>query len=476
MVITIKPFNPANTNEQIVDAIRYESTSDYQARIPAATKADIQETLRALNNYTPAWNEFVNALINKVGLTIARNNNWTNVLAKFKRGLLEYGESIEEIQTGLVEAYVYDPDQDYGEKAIFGAERPEVQADYHAVNRRNFYKITVNEALLKRAFLTPGGLAQFIAQLMEAPTTSDNWDEYLTMRQLFAEYEQNGGFFKVHLDAIPKNNSAVAEATSKAALREIREMIGTLAFPSRLYNAARMPVATSSDKLTLFVTPEFQAAIDVEALAALFNVAYGEIGTKTQVVDKIPIPGAMAILTTEDFFVVADTLYETTVAPNPVGLHTNYFLHHHQVVSCSRFVPAVLFWTGPGTVIEENPTPVAAISALAVTDGDGNPVDEVERGLSYLVRGHAITAPEGGLNDAVVLTLSGAESSHTYITQTGVLSVALTETSDELTITATNTDFGGGDDIFTGTVSVDVVGDVVRFWPNPDVLEPPAGP
>src|SRR5690606_13770167 len=109
-----------------------------------------------------------------------------------------------------------------------------------------------------------------------------------------------------------------------------------LTFLSRNYNAAHMPVAADADELELFMTPEFQAAIDVEALANLFNVAYGEVNSRITVVDKIGIPDVQAILTTRDFFVVADTYYDTTNQPNPVGLHENFFLHHHQIISASR--------------------------------------------------------------------------------------------------------------------------------------------
>src|SRR5690606_834535 len=135
----------------------------------------------------------------------------------------------------------------------------------HAINRENFYKITVDTVALKRAFTTETGLATFINNLMDAPTTSDNWDEYLAMRQLFAHYEENGGFFKVNIPAIPTDAEAGVEA--RQALRKIRTYIGKLGFPSYNYSISGMPVWADPGDLELFVTPEFQAAMDVEALA-----------------------------------------------------------------------------------------------------------------------------------------------------------------------------------------------------------------
>ena len=462
--MTIKPFKPDTPNYKVMNAIRNEATDEYRRRVPAATQADISASMKALNSHPGNWNEFVSAVINKVGLTIARNRNWTNPLAKFKRGMLEYGESIEEIQTGLVEAYVYDHDRDYGEKALFARERPEVQADYHSINRENFYKITVDQVALRRAFLTPTGLADFISQLMDAPTTSDNWDEYLAMRQLFAEYEENGGFFKINIPEIPTDDSAPVQA--RQALRKIRAAKGKLQFLSRSYNVAGMPVSINPADLELFVTPDFQAALDVEALAGLFNVQYGELDSRITVIDDFNIPGVEAILTTRDFFVVADTYYDTTNQPNPVGLHENFFLHHHQIISASRFVPAIAFTTGPGTVIETVETPVASIGGVAVTDGTGKVVTSVARGTSYEVAGEVVTSPDGGFNTAVRLALSGSESSRSYVTNAGVLHVAPDDTTSKLSLVVTSVD----DESFSKTVDLTVTGDVLTLWPNPSVL------
>lgn len=462
--LTIKPFKPDTPNWKVFEAIRNEASDDYRRRVPAATQASIEQTTRALNNYPGGMNEFVAAIVNKVGLTIAQNRNWTNRLAKFKRGMLEDGAYIEEIHTGLVQAYVYDHDQDYGEQALFARERPEVQADYHAINRENFYKITVDTVALKRAFTSPTGLATFVNNLMDAPTTSDNWDEYLAMRQLFAHYEENGGFFKVHIPAIP--NDAAAEIPARQALRTIRAYIGKLGFPSFNYSVSGMPVWADPTDLELFVTPEFQAAMDVEALAGLFNVSYGEISSRITVIDKFPasMGDIQAVLTTPDFFVVADTLYTTTNQPNPVGLHENFFLHHHQIVSYSRFVPAIAFTTGAGTIVEEIEPDFTGIT-FDVVDVDGDPITTVERGMSYEFHGVTTNATDGDVDGAIRITVEG-NNYRTYATQT-VLHVSSFEPASTITVTATSVD----DPTLTKEITLTVVGDRLVLWPDPEVLE-----
>lgn len=458
--LNIREFKPAH-NADIMNAIRATASNDYQRRIPAASKARFQDTFQEIWRYSPARNEFIDALINRIGLVIARNNSWTNPLAKFKHGMLEFGDTIEEIMVGLADARTYEHDRDYMEQDIFGQERPEVQARFHKINREEFYKITVKEFALERAFLTANGLSDFIVKLMEAPTTSDNWDEFLHTTRLFAEYENADGFFKVNIPEISAQGST--EADSKFALRRMREAAGNLAFLSRHYNAAKMPMTAKPEELELFITPEANAAMDVEALAGAFNIGKAEFDARKTIIPKqyFGIEGAEAILTTRDFFVIADTRIETTSAPNPVGLYTNYFYHHHQIISASPFAPAILFTTQPGDVIEISDTPVTDVADIEVVDRDGDAVTELKRGEIYMVQGSAITTPEGGVNDAVRFTLDGSESERTYLYQTGHLSVSLDDDGSSFTITATATD----DNDFSKTVTLPVVGDRIIWQP-----------
>lgn len=438
MALEIRPLKPV-TNAEMLDSIRAGSSLDYQRRIPAATQAGVQNTIRALQDYRPAMNEFMDTLVNQIGAIVARNISWQNPLAKFKRGLLQYGDTIEEIQSGLLKAHTYDPKREYLERDIFGTETPEVQANFHRVNRQDFYKITINDALLQRAFLDPSGLQSFITQLMEAPMTSDQVDEFLLTTQLFAEMENAGGFYHVNVPDVRAITSDAADA--KIALRKMRAMADTLKFVSSRYNAAHMPSFANADELELFVTPEFNAAIDVEALAGAFNTDRASMHGRINPIpaERLNIPGAQAILTTRDFFVIADQRIENTSAANPVGLHSNYFLHHWQIISASRFVPAVMFWTGQDDEVIEIQPQVSAVESITVKDREDSTVTTVERGEMYAAYAVVETNPDGSPNDSVRWSLTGAENLTSYVTQSGVLVVSPREASDTLTLTATST-------------------------------------
>ena len=210
---------------------------------------------------------------------------------------------------------------------------------------------------------------------------SDEYDEYLIMKQLIAFYEQNWGFFKDQISAI------VDETTAKAFLKKARAYAGKLQFPSTLYNSGQIedvPIFVKPDELVLFITPDVQASIDVDALAVLFNVDRAEVSYRTVIIDEFPIPNAQALLTTEDFFMCKDTEYETTSAYNPKTLGQNYFLHHWGIYSVSPFVPAILFTTDASTTV---PTVTQAVTGIemAIKDAAGSDIRELAAGKNAYI-------------------------------------------------------------------------------------------
>lgn len=467
MAVNVNPLKPSS-NELMLDAIRKEMSPAYQARVPEATRAGVKETARALMHYRPHMNEFVDALVNRIGSVQVRNTSWTNPLAMFKSGLLEFGDTIEEVKVGLVEGKTYDADREHLERDIFGTHATPVQSNFHRVNRQNYYPITVNEPLLQRAFLETNGLSSFISQLLQAPTTSDQWDEFLLMCSLFPEYEANGGFYHVQVPDVERIESDSSDA--KRVLTQLRAMAGNLTFLSSRYNAAHMPAAASRDNLVIFATPEFVAKIDVEALAGAFNMERMQMTGRIIEIPKenFGIDGAQALMTTDEFFVVHDTRLENTSAPNPVGLQTNYFLHHWQIISASRFAPAVLF----NTEVDDTPVyeiqPVTGISALTVKDDEGNTVTTVERGQKYVCEAEA-TGTGDFVDRAVVWSVVGAHDTATRISETGVLSVGPAEATP-LTVRAETawTDPAVGNVRSSHTVekSLTVDGEALPEWPD----------
>lgn len=430
----------AVNNSTILDKIWLSGTNDYQQRIPQTTQNDIAATQAAL--FAPEnlnlYNQFVDALVNRIGSTYVHQQTWRNPLAVFKKDAIRYGDKAQEIAVKWIKSHSYADDRE----DVFKMYRPDANVWFHTVNRREFYPITVNRDELEFAFTEDYGLNSFVSAIMAAPQNSDEYDEYRIMLELMAYYENNFGFYKHQLSAAPTD-----KATAEELLVELRAYAGDLRFPSSRYNAGLIkdvPVFARPDELVILMTPRTQAVIDVMALAAAFNMDRETIQQRIVMVDEFPVPNAVALLTTDDFFQCRDKLNQTTSQYNPLTLGTNYFLHRWGMYSVSPFVPAILFTTDAGTSIPTvtmtpNGITMQAESETVAAGG----TDQLTINLTGTVspEGHPIEV----LPDAAIFTIGitrGEDSImdvRTWVDEYGVLHAGeKLEAGDEIKVTATS--------------------------------------
>lgn len=438
-------------NSTIMYKLWQTASTDYQRRVNDPTQSTMKQTVDQI--FAPmngrVYNEFVDNLVNRIGDTIVHQREWQNPLAVFKSSKMNYGTTVQEIATKWVLSHSYD-DED---ETLLKMARPEAEACYHSMNRQDRYDITVNRDELRQAFTEEYGLNNFVNSILTVPINSDNYDEYRSMLELLAFYEDSWGFFKHELSSAPTD-----EATAKELLKAIRTYAGRLRFPSTLYNAGvitDIPVfETDPSKLVLLMDPASLSSVDVDALSAVFQLDKADIQYRIVLVDEFPIPGAVALLTTEDFFVCKDTEYTTASFYNPQTLSTNYYLHHWSILSVSPFVPAILFTTESGT---ETPTVTQTVSGLSLTASAAT----VKPGskdvtLTATIAGTTTDAAVPVVPDAVTYSIAasvttgevGSEvttpiqlNSRTYVDRFGVLHLQKTGMVDgaEVVVTATST-------------------------------------
>ena len=366
----------ATDNFTILHDIWLRNTNDYQQRIPEPTQTNIDATMGALfdpmnQNY---FNQFMDALIMRIGTTYVHQQSFKNPLREFKKPQLIYGSTIQEMIPKWIRAHSYIDDAE----DVFKMARPDARVWYHSQNRRDRYDITINDIELRTAFTDSNGLNKLVASIMQVPINSDEYDEYRIMMQLISIYEQKWGFYKHALSAAPTD-----ESTGKEFLQALRTYAGLLRFPSTTYNNGAIPdipIFVSPNELSLLVTPQTQAALDVQTLAVLFHMEKAEIEYRTVLVDQFPLPdnNCVALLTTTDFFMCADTQYRNTSLYNPKTLGTNYFLHHWGVYSVSPFVPAIMFTVGGDTTRIQTVTQTVTGMSLTPDTKNVEPGDDVQ--------------------------------------------------------------------------------------------------
>lgn len=362
----------AVNNSTILDRVWLNGSNDYQQRIPRETVSDMDATVSYL--FAPEnfdlYNQFVNVLINRIGATYVHQQAWRNPLAGFKKADLRWGDKLEEIAVKWVRSHSYSDVPDV--EKLFGDYRPESAVWFHKINRQEYYPITVNREELMMAFAGDGeseGLNNYIAQIMEVPISSDEYDEYRIMLELFAFYEQRMGFFKRNLASIPSDTVDSADS-AKTLLKMVKADAGRLTFPSSRYHAdvpelRDYPVFARPEELIFLTTPEVRAAIDVDALMGAFHMEKGEIQERIVLVDEFPMAGVGAVLTTRDFFQCRDRLRQTTSRFNELTLSTNFFLHRWGMYSVSPVAPAICYTTNQGTSILTTTQTVSGIFVQA---------------------------------------------------------------------------------------------------------------
>lgn len=469
-VRTLKPQG----NEVIMNYIRGGATLDYQSRVPETTKANINDNVANIFSHSSTRNQFMDALVNRIGLVVTKNKLWTNPLTVFKKGLLEYGETVEEIQTGLIKAKTYDPQREHLEKDLFATELVPAQSQFHTRNRQEYYKMTVNELQLKAAFLQTNGLTNFINDLMVAPTKSANWDEYLQMVSLIRVMESMGGFWHTNVPNISQStgDDAVDAANARTVLKKIRADVQNLKFISTKYNSARMPVHAEPEDLVLLVTPEAQASMDVDALAAAFNISKMEVEPRIITIrqEDIGVNGVQAILTTKEFFQVYDNVLENRDVDNGAALQRNYFLHIWQIISASRFAPAIMYWTGASDEVIEVQSKPTAITDIVITNRENTDITgDLTRGSVYNINAIVNTDPADSEQATHVKYTIGAHTSdYTNVTNDGVLFIGGDEKVTTLDITAISTwiDPANPDAAPVAyTETVNIAGERYPVWP-----------
>lgn len=442
----------ATKNSTILNKIYLNGTNDYQQRMPVPTQSRISQTMKRLMDPMNGdlYNQFIDSYINLIGQQRIHTREWTNPLSVFKGPALYYGTTIQEAAARWVKAHTYDD----ASETLLKMERPEFQVFYHSMNRQDRYDISIAREEVAQAFRDEYGLNRLINAIMAVPQNSDNYDEYNLMMQLMAEYEQRWGFFKHHISAFPTD-----EATGKEMLTALRTYAKVLKFPSALYNGAGVdvPVFANPDELVLIIDAKASASIDVNTLAGVFQLDKADVTYRTIEVPEIPVPGAVALLTTDAFFVVNDVVYQTASFYNPENLTTKYYLHHWEVVSASPFVPAILFTTEAGTTVPDvtmTPTgftltaspaaytigddePIQLIGTLAGTvSPDGYGVEVAPDSFTWELSAER-TVGEGDTQQVIPVQLT----TRTYVDRLGRLHVQESgiEAGDTITVTGTST-------------------------------------
>jgi hypothetical protein len=458
----------------ILNVTRSEIGGTYADQIPAvvkvgdtlpngriATQADSIASLRGIGEimmtYQPLQNAFLSALVNRIGRVIITSRLYENPWAGFKKGLLEYGETIEEIFVNLAKPYQYDPT--VAESEVFKRRIPDVRASFHSMNYQKYYPTTVSNDQLRQAFLSWQGITDLIGRIIEQVYTGANYDEFLVMKYMIAQAALKGEIYPVNVPAVTAENARSVTTTMVAQARK-------LSYMSSKYNLAGVKTYTDPNFLHMILTTDIESIFDVEVLALSFNMNKAELIGRQIGVDgfgiidderlaeifeddpytsyvpftdeqKTALSSIAGLMVDESWFMIFDNYYNMTEIYNPQGLYWNYFYHVWKTFSISPFSNAVLFTTETPAITKVTVSPSTVTVAKGAT-----------------TQFSAVVVNTGFAPKDVIWTVTGTEDVTSSIDVNGLLTVSGTESNTTLTVTATSVFDGSKKGTATVTVQV----------------------
>lgn len=271
-----------NVSKDVINAILNEGWSvNYRDYVPiTATDADsIRDIGKIIMDAPNLRNAFASDLINRVVLVIVTSKMYENPWARLKKGKLDIGETVEEIFVNMAKAELYNPAG--SAETVFKRSIPDIRAAFHVVNYQVFYPVTIENEDLSMAFTTQNGLYNLIEKIYETLYTADAYDEFNVMKYLIAEHILAG-----HIKVIQIPSVEQSEANVRTAVAKIKATSNKMKFQTSEYNLAGVKTHVKHENQTIIVSADFDAAMDVQVLAASFNMEKAEFLSKRLLVDS----------------------------------------------------------------------------------------------------------------------------------------------------------------------------------------------
>lgn len=357
-------YTLTNASVDVVNAIRNEATTDYKNYVPVATAdADSIRKIGAIIMDSPDLrNQFVQALVNRIGRVLVTSKLYENPLAMFKKGILEYGEVVENIFVELARPFQYNPDT--AATTVFAREIPDVRVAFHVMNFQKYYKDTIDDKQLSLALLSWDGVTDFINKIIQSMYTAANYDEFLVFKYMVGRELVNGRIKQIG-----------NPTTTQQGAIALRGASNDMTFMNTDYNEAGVHTHTDKNDQYVLIASQYDATMDVEVLATAFNMDKAEFfghrvlidgfdkldttrlaqlfayeatvpatGTKNYVPftdDELTFLGNIkAVVVDKDWFMVFDNFIEMASLRNPEGIYWNYWLHTWKTFSINPYAQA----------------------------------------------------------------------------------------------------------------------------------------
>ena len=348
-----------------LNKIRQISSDIYHQYVPILEDdTDISSLANPVLTVPEVYNEFCNALINRIVYTQIETKMFNNPLRGLEGNVMPLGCAGQEIYINPAKGRQYNCDDFAG---ILQKYEADVKVQYLIKNMDLQYPVTVIRTKLKEAFVSWEALDQFITGLTNSLYNGMYIDEFKWTKALVSS-AYKGNLVQVETVSSPLTSADLAKTfTTKA-----RELFLNFQMPSTRYNAwskvggAGQPITTWTDPedIVILIRNDVRAFMDVEVLANAFQIDRAVLLGNIYPVDSFDVyddEGNKIFDGSNVFGMIADRAW-FKIKPidqfmengyNANNRAMQYFLNNIKMYEFSLFANAVVFATAEATV---NPT------------------------------------------------------------------------------------------------------------------------
>ena len=304
-------------------------------------------------------NDFI-GLLKKVVFTAVYNKTFNNPLTTLEGERMPLGNFIEDVYVNPAKARGFNVNDFAGLLQKYDAE---IATQYLAVNSDLQYCVTLTREKVRNAFTSWDQLEGLITGMVNSLYNGAYITRYNQTKGLpLAAFER--GAIKYEVIVNPTN-----EATAKALVRKMRADYSKFQIPSTRYNAwsdvkgeGAFALKTWSDPqdIIVMISADVEALLDVEVLAAAFNMSKADFLGRVIVVDDfsqynddgtVAVDGSMikAVICDKAWFKIKTQDFAMDEFYNANNRTWQYYLNDVRMVNYSLYAIAKVYTTAEPT-------------------------------------------------------------------------------------------------------------------------------
>lgn len=479
------PYVPNNsvlnaTTQQILNTIRANASPAYRDSVPAINKyQDVVQVGDIITGTPGLRNEFLGALLNRIGLVVLRSARFYNKFRPMYKGYVYFGETVENIFIEIADVRDFNPDK--APQREFAYTPPHVLSAFYIINWEVQYPVSIQNRRLKRAFMSIDGVRELIEYIIDSVYKAAEYDEYLLCKYLLIKGYTRGTIIPINIPGDIQKQAGKYRGYSYDFESMTRE-----------YNSQHVLTATPAENKYIIMDNFYAGEFDVEVLAQAFHMEKAEYEAKSLHIDAFnkfdnkrwaelrtlinsveevtaeelqKMANVHCFLVDEDFFQIYsndDYFTETYVGS---GAQWNYFYNVTRTVAYSPFANAIAFTTDTvytpesltATVVAKTQSATATVLTFSIAPSSGFSLvgdynfsfiqTEAATELGVAVEPYGVVTFPTGVTTGFILTAQSLQAQYSSAANIlPTLNVGATVTLNMVTDDGGDDNDGGDDD------------------------------